>query len=206
MDTTLTKTQTGLASLFTMWLVIGIQSFGGGSSTFYLIHQACIERGWMDEDEFLRVWALAQITPGINLLKLTVMIGYRLRGWLGVVMAMTGLLVPSATVTVLMTAGFATIRTMPQVQAVMKGVLPATIGLSLAMAVQMAQPLLSRAHQEGRARLAAHVFVLAGAALLLMLTRISPVVILGLAGAAAMLLLGVMPVSAGGPSVDEGAA
>ncbi len=206
MDAALAKTHIGLASLFMTWLIIGIQSFGGGSSTFYLIHQACIDRDWMNEDEFLRIWALAQITPGINLLKLTVMIGYRLRGGLGLIAAMTGLLVPSATVTVLMTAGFATIRTIPQVQAVMKGVLPATIGLSLAMAVQMAQPLLSRAHQEGRARLAAHVLVLVGAALLLMLTRISPVVILFLAGTAAMLSLGVMPVSATAQPVDEGAA
>ena len=31
---------------------MGIQSFGGGSSTLYLIHQTCIDRGWLGEDEF----------------------------------------------------------------------------------------------------------------------------------------------------------
>ncbi len=195
----------GLAALFMTWLIIGIQSFGGGSSTFYLIHQTCLDRGWLTEDEFLRVWALAQITPGINLLKLTVMVGYRLRGWGGLIISVAGLLVPSAAVTILMTAGFATIRSLPAVQAVMKGILPATIGLSLAMGIQMAQPLFARAYQEGRTRLAAHLFILLGAALLLMLTGISPVVILALAGAVAVLLLGLLPIAAPRQPADEGA-
>ncbi len=185
-----------LGEILTTWLIFGIQSFGGGSSTFYLIHQACIERGWLNEDEFVRAWALAQMAPGINLLKLTMMIGFQLRGWPGLVLASAGLLLPSAVLTVLMTAGFATIRTVPLIQAVMKGVLPAAIGLSLANAVQMAQPLFSRAQQQGWARLAAHLFILLAAALLLALTSISPIVILVLAGAAAALLLALMPASA----------
>ena len=145
------------------WLTLSIQSFGGGSSTFYLIHQACITRGWLDEAEFVRAWALVQVSPGINLVKLTVLIGYQLRGWPGLAVAMGGLLLPSALVTVLMTAGFTAIRSQPVVQAAMRGVLPATIGLSLAMAVQMAQPLLRRAHREGRRRVAAHLAVMAAA-------------------------------------------
>lgn len=195
----------GLGEILSTWLIFGIQSFGGGSSTFYLIHQACIERGWLDEDEFVRAWALAQMAPGINLLKLTVMIGYQLRGWPGLVVASTGLLLPSAALTVLMTAGFATIRAMPAVQAIMKGVLPAAIGLSLANAVQMAQPLFSRAQQEGRARLGAHLLILLGAALLMTLTSISPIVILLLAGAAAALLLALISVSALPQPEEKGA-
>jgi chromate transporter len=193
---TAVKTRPGLGEILGTWLIFGIQSFGGGSSTFYLIHQACIERGWLDEDEFVRAWALAQMAPGINLLKLTVMIGHQLRGWPGLVLASAGLLLPSAVLTVLMTAGFATIRTVPLIQAVMKGVLPAAIGLSLANAVQMAQPLFSRAQQEGRARVGAHLFILLGAALLLALTSISPILILLLAGAAASLLLALISTSA----------
>jgi chromate transporter len=176
------------------WLLIGIQSFGGGSSTFILIHQAAIKRGWMTEDEFIRVWALAQIAPGINLLKLTSMIGFRLRGWPGLLSAMGGLLLPSAAVTVLMTAGFATIRTLPWIQAMMKGILPATIGLSLAMGVQMALPILSRAQKEGAGRLSAHIFILLAAALLLGIAKLSPVFILLLSGVAAIVSFVLIPI------------
>ncbi len=181
--------------IFTTWMILGIQSFGGGTSTFYLIHQVCVDRGWLDEDEFVRTWALAQISPGINLLKLTVLIGHKMCGWPGLIAGVTGLLLPSATVTILMTAGFSAIRGQPLVQAAMKGILPATIGLSLSMGVQMGQPLLVRAHREGPLRLSANLLILVGAGLLLAFTSISPVVVLLLAGGAAILLMAVIPVS-----------
>jgi chromate transport protein ChrA len=97
-------------------------------------------------------------------------------------------------VTVLMTAGFSAIRSQPLVQAVMKGVLPATIGLSLTMAINMAQPVLTRAYQEGRTRLAIHLLILAGAALLMAVPGVSPVVVLLLAGGLAILFLALNPV------------
>ncbi len=187
------KPRPGLWNLFITFFLLGIQSFGGGTSTFYLIHQACIERGWLDEETFLRDWALAQISPGINLLKLTILVGHQLRGWPGLFAATSGLMAPSAAITALMTAGFSAIHSAPMVQAVLKGVLPATIGLSLAMGVQMGQPLLARAWREGKFRLGLHVLILAGAAVLMALNAISPVLVLLLAGAVTMLALAAIP-------------
>ena len=175
---------------------MGIQSFGGGSSTFFLIHQSCIKNGWITEEEFVRTWALAQISPGINLLKLTVLVGHRLRGWPGLAAGAAGLLIPSALITVLMTAGFSLIRDQPIVQSAMKGILPATIGLSLAMAYQMGQPLLARAFKEGRPRLAANLGVMVLAGLLMASAVVSPVLILLIAGGTAMLLMTVVPARA----------
>lgn len=203
METPFHSARPNPGEIFATWLLVGIQSFGGGSSTFSLIHHAVIKRGWLNEEEFVRAWALAQIAPGINLVKLTVMIGYRLGGWLGLFAAMSGLLLPSAAVTVLMTAGFATIRSLPLIQAMMKGILPAAIGLSLAMGAQMAQPIFLRAHKEGRARLGAHFFILASAALLMGITRLSPVVILLLSGVTAILLFVLIPASKPEQSAQE---
>ena len=182
-----------LWDLLITFFLLGLQSFGGGSSTFFLIHQTCVQRGWMDEAEFVRTWALAQVTPGINLLKLTVLIGYKLRKWPGVILMVVGLLAPTALATALMTAGFALIRGMPAVQAVMKGILPATIGLSLAMSFQMAAPLFTRAYHEGPGRLGASVAVLVCAALLMASGKISPVLVLLLAGGITALLMAAVP-------------
>ncbi len=179
--------------LFTQLLLIGLQSFGGGSSTFSLIHQTAIKRGWMSEAEFVRAWALVQISPGINLVKLTVLIGYRLAGWRGIVAAVTGLLFPSAAVTVLMTAGFATIREIPWIQAVMKGIIPAAIGLSFAMGAQMSQPIFASARKDGPIRLGAHGLILLVAALLLGFTTLSPLLILLLSGVSAVVLFFLIP-------------
>ena len=193
MDTTIEKTNFNSVGFFVDWLLIGLQSFGGGSSTFILIHQVVLKRQWMTEDEFVRAWSLVQISPGINLLKLTVMLGYRLNRWWGIVVALSGLLLPSAGVTVLMTAGFATIRDLTWVQAITKGVLPATIGLSLAMGAQMAQPLFARAHKQGTLVLGAHIVILIGAALLMSIAKFSPVLILIAAGVAAMMVFAFLP-------------
>lgn len=187
----------GLWKLFLTWLILGVQSFGGGSSTFILIHEACLKNSWVGEEEFTRDWALAQIAPGINLLKLTIILGYQLRGWPGLIAASAGLLLPSASITALMTAGFSKIQGQPIVQATLRGILPATIGLSLAMGVQMGQPLLVRAYKEGRLRLGVNLAILAVAAYLMAMGQISPVLVLLLAGAAAVVLLAVLPVKIG---------
>jgi len=184
----------GLWELFSTFLILGIQSFGGGSSTFILIHQTSINRGWLSEEEFVRDYALAQIAPGINLLKLTILIGNRLRGRSGLLVSLLGLLLPSAAVTAVMTAGFSAIRSQPVVQAAMKGILPATIGLSLAMGIQMAAPLLSGAYKEGPFRLGANIVIVLLAAILMAFTNISPVLVLLMAGAATVPLLALVPI------------
>ena len=172
------------------WFSIGIQSFGGGSTTLYLMRQACITRGWLTDAEFAKDWALVQISPGINLIKITAVIGHQLRGWPGLLAATAGLLLPSATITVLMTAGFTIIRDYPFVKAAMRGVIPATIGISVGLGIQMAQAPLSRAWHVGRVSVGAHLTLLAGSALLLAVAHASPVIVLALAGISGMLLLG----------------
>ena len=196
---------TGLWKLFSTFLVLGVQSFGGGSSTFALIHQACIKNGWLSEEAFTRDWALAQISPGINLVKLSILIGHQLRGWAGLLAAMAGLLLPSSIVTVLMTVGLEQVRSQPLVQAAMRGILPATLGLSLSMAFSMGQPIFKKAYGEGTARLGLHALILVSAALLMAGGAVSPVLILLLSGSAAMLALVVLPARArvAPPNVEE---
>ena len=62
------------------------------------------------------------------------------------------------------------------------------------MAIQMAQPLLTRAYHEGRLRLSAQLLVIAGAAVLMALDLVSPVLVLLFSGAAAVLILALIPI------------
>ncbi len=189
-----TPTQVTPAELLRVFLVLSLQSFGGGASTLVLIRQACIQRGWMEEGEFVRTWALVQMAPGINLLKLTALIGHKLAGWTGLAFAMSGLLLPSALVTVLMTAGYSAVRDQPLMQSALKGLLPATIGLSLMTSFQMARPLLKQARHESPLRLAANLLILGSAGLLFSLLNASPVAVLLGGGAAGVLLFALIPV------------
>lgn len=195
--------KTPYASPSSLWLIfrtllgVGLQSFGGGSSTFYLIHEACRRYDWMGEEEFVRSWALAQVTPGINLIKLTILIGNKLRGAAGIAVAVGGLLLPSVFITALMTAGYSAIRSLPIMKAILRGVLPAALGLSLAMGVQMATPLLFRARGEGWMRLGISLGVIVAAGLLLAWNVTSPLVVLLLGGGVIAFLFNFIPPNGG---------
>jgi len=148
-----------------VWLGLGLQSFGGGAATLTLIRRLVVQqRGWVSEAEFVRDWALCQVTPGINLLGLTVLIGRRLGGTWGIVLALTGLLLPSVAVTIGLTASFAHFQNNILVRHAIRGIVPATVGLGLLTAGQMALPPLAAARREGRFMLAIAIALLAGAA------------------------------------------
>ncbi|MBV9850252.1 MAG: chromate transporter [Armatimonadetes bacterium] len=165
-----------------VWLGIGWQSFGGGASTFALIERAVVrERGWLTEAEYVHDVALAQLSPGINLLGLTILIGRRLGGVGGIFVSLLGLLLPSVTITVLMTAAYARLQHLPAVQSALRGVIPATVGLGLLTAANLARALLAAARREGRMSLCFSLILLAGSGLVLALWH--PPVILVLCGA-----------------------
>ena len=157
-------------SLFATWLSLGARSWGGGAATLLMIRRTVVEdRGWMSAEEFTHAWAICQLTPGINLLGLTVLIGWRVgRAW-GATLALLGLLLPSVTITAALTAIYAGVRELPAVQAALRGVIPATVGLGLLLVWQMGVPLLRQARDEGRASLLVAAGILGGAALVQLL-------------------------------------
>src|SRR5262245_61942163 len=111
-----------LRALFLVWLGIGGQSFGGGQATLALIRQAVVEKhGWVSEEEFARDLTLCQSVPGMNLLALTNLIGSRLAGAPGVAVSLLGLLLPSVTLTIVITATIRHVQHHPAVQAALRG-------------------------------------------------------------------------------------
>ena len=131
--------------LLWVWLKLSVQSFGGGTATLALIRRTAVdEHGWVSADEFGQFWGLVQLAPGINLLALTVLLGRRAAGLRGIALALTGLLLPSASLTILLTAMYAQFQHLAVVQAALRGIIPAVAGLGLLTAWQIARPLLTR--------------------------------------------------------------
>lgn len=137
--------------LLRIWLLLGVQSFGGGAATLFLIRRAVVERyGWISAEAFTRYWAICQIAPGINLLGLTILIGWHLAGVAGATLSLVGLLLPSVSITLLLTALYASIQDLALVQAAFRGVIPATVGLGLLLSIQMGRPLLVAGWRTGQ--------------------------------------------------------
>lgn len=178
------SSQVTLPQLFATWLALGAQSWGGGSATLMLIRREVVERrGWMRADEFVEAWAICQIAPGINLLGLTILIGWRLRRAVGSAVAILGLLLPSVTLTALLTAVYASVRDEPLVEAALHGVVPATVGLGAILAWQLGWPLLRDSRREGSASLAVSIAILVGSGVVIAVWH-PPVIMILLGGGA----------------------
>ncbi|HLG65995.1 MAG TPA: chromate transporter [Ktedonosporobacter sp.] len=169
----------GKWQLFRIWTSIGLQSFGGGSSTIFQIQQEFIEkRGWMTMEDFSLFWNLCLFTPGINIIALTVLIGRKLGGISGIVVSLIGLLLPSATITCLLAAGFKLIENRPDVQAILRGVIPATAGVMFVVATRFAHPLLTQARKEGWARSVASAIIVLACTTALIVLKLSVILVL----------------------------
>ena len=172
-----------LRDLFRVWAGIGLQSFGGGATTLYLMRRVTVEeQQWLSDEEYSLYWGIVQIAPGINLLGQTVLIGWRVAGALGAIVALIGLLLPSISITILITAGYATIRTQPLVMAALHGIIPATVGVGVVLVIQMLKPPVMTSYREGWWHLGLSVMVLIGAPLLLVLLNLPAIVVLWGAG------------------------
>jgi chromate transporter len=165
------------------WFNIGIQSFGGGAATLYLIRRTAVERhGWLTDQEFLRDWGICQIAPGVNLIGMTILIGWRVAGVLGIALALAGLLLPSVPITVALTAAYTGVRQVPLVQSALHGVVPATVGLGLLLSYTLVMPLLRASLSESRASLALSVALFLGSGLGVALGGLSVLAVLWGAG------------------------
>lgn len=136
-------------------------------ATLALIRRMAVDQEeWLTEEEFTRDWAVCQMAPGINLFALTILLGNRVAGARGILLALAGLLLPTATITVILTASLAHIRHAPAVEAALRGVIPATVGLGLLTSYQMVLPLLKKSYEEGKGSGFLSLALLAGCALL----------------------------------------
>ncbi len=131
-------TRVSLPAIFYVFLRMGLISFGGGMSG-WAHREVVARRGWVTNEEFFSGLALAQIIPGTNITNLTVVLGNRLRGFAGAVVALAGLLSgPFVAVLVLFTV-YGSIENSPVARNALAGVTAAAIGLILVVAGQGAR-------------------------------------------------------------------
>lgn len=131
------------AALFLVFSRIGLTSFGGGLSG-WMLREFVQRRGWISEEDFLTGLALAQAFPGVNVVNLSIWIGYRLRGTPGALAGAAGIIVPAAIVIVMIAAGFATLRNYDLTHLVLDGIGAAAIGLSLQMGLVAARRVVRK--------------------------------------------------------------
>lgn len=126
--------------LFWTFLKIGTFTLGGGYAMIPLIQREVVEKQrWIEEEEFLNMLALAQSAPGVMAVNTAIFIGYKIRGWKGVVFTTLGSVLPSFTIILLIATVFIRFKEYPAVEAVFKGIRPAVVALIAAPLYKMAK-------------------------------------------------------------------
>ena len=119
--------------LFCSFFKIGIFTFGGGYAMIPIIQAEVITRkGWIKEQEFLDLLTLAQSAPGPISLNTAVFVGYKMSGYRGALSALTGVVLPSFSILLLVAMFFSQIRNNPIVDAAFRGMQPIVVAIMLA--------------------------------------------------------------------------
>ena len=173
--------------MFRVWLLIGAQSFGGGAATSYLIQQTFVDRLHLFEPvEYAELSAMVQLVPGMNLLALTTLIGWRLGKTAGLLVSLAGLLLPSVSISLAMSAAYLGVQSLSVTQAALRGVVPAMAGVSVATLWRTVLPVVAARRREGAAGLGLSVLVLLGCGVIAFLDPVLPVFVLYALGGGAL--------------------
>ncbi|MFG1245199.1 chromate transporter [Xanthobacter flavus] len=129
-------TQVSLLEIFITFLIIGGISFGGGVVA-YLRNALVVEKGWLDEEEFLTALEISQALPGLNATNMSVIVGDRLRGPVGAIVGFLGMTLPGGLLVFALGIFYVSNHGNPAMHAILAGIGAAAVGLLAAVTVQI---------------------------------------------------------------------
>ena len=128
--------------LFWTYVKIGTFTLGGGYAMLPLIQREVVDKHhWIEEKEFLNMIALAQAAPGLIAVNSAIFIGHRIAGWKGTIACVSGAVLPSFIIILLIAMYFTHLKEMPVVEAIFKGVRPAVVALIAATVIKLARKI-----------------------------------------------------------------
>jgi len=125
-----------LGRLFRVFALIGVTSFGGGIVA-YLRHALVEQEKWLDDEEFMAALEISQTLPGLNSTNMSVIVGRKLRGAAGAVVAVLGMILPGAVIVTALGFAYVALRHDPKVAVILTGVAAAAVGLLLQVTLKI---------------------------------------------------------------------
>ena len=131
-----------LIEILKSFLKIGAFTFGGGYAMIPIIQYEVVNRRkWLSEKEFVELLTIAQAAPGPISLNTAVFVGYKCKGYKGALAAITGVVIPSFVIILVVAMFFHTMRDNRWVDAAFRGMRPAVVALIVAPIVGLAKGL-----------------------------------------------------------------
>jgi chromate transporter len=126
--------------IFMAFLRPGIFGFGGGQATIPLIQQEVVENfNWLSMPEFTDALALGNSLPGPITTKMAALIGYKAGGVVGSLVALAGLILPSAIAIIILLNIYTRFKEARWLKGMMTGVRPVVVILIFNVVMMMAK-------------------------------------------------------------------
>jgi chromate transporter len=163
-----------LITLLSVFAPLSFLTVGGGSSIVADIHRQSVGvYGWMNDSQFLDMFALSRITPGPGTLLVT-LVGWQAAGVLGAIVASIAVFVPSSLLVYGLAHLWARFKGTTWISAIENGLVPVAAGMIVAASCTILKAAEGGLWAWG---------VAAVSTLALMYTRVSPFLMLGLGAA-----------------------
>jgi chromate transporter len=123
-----------LLALAAIFAELSLLAFGGGNTILPEMQRQVVDvHHWMSARDFSAMYALAQAAPGPNMMVVT-LIGWRVAGWSGVLVASLAKFGPSSILTGVVLQVWKRFKDHPWRRIVQEGLVPMTVGLVAASA------------------------------------------------------------------------
>lgn len=137
-----------LGGLFLSFLKIGTTGFGGGLAVIAHIRALVVaERHWLSEQDFANGFALAQTLPGTAAGNMATYVGLRLRGWRGASVAITGFILPSMLMMIVLAILYRHLSDLPDSGRLFSGLNAALVAVIIVTAWRMGRNTLGKPWQ-----------------------------------------------------------
>ncbi len=127
-----------LWEIFVLFTRVAMFSWGGGPASLALMQRETTAAGWVTAEEFADAVAVGNALPGPIAPQVSAFVGYKLSGIPGAIAAALGTVFPTTVLMLIMVVFFYGVKDSPRVQAMLKAVRPAVVGLLLWTAYDMA--------------------------------------------------------------------
>src|SRR5579864_8126372 len=141
-DTGVVQARVSIGQIFLEFLIIGATSFGGVVP--YLRESLVIKRHWVDDKEFVEMLSISQSLPGLNATNMAILVGEKLHGAMGSIVAILGICLPGAALMYVVGMFYRIHGDHFWVTAALKGVAAAAVGLILSTVVELSEKSLAK--------------------------------------------------------------
>lgn len=134
-----------LRKLFLTMLYISAFTFGGGFAIVTFMKEKFVdELHWIDEDEMLDMTAMAQSAPGAIAVNAAILMGWRVSGVTGMLVAVVGTIVPPMVILGIVSLFYAAFSTNPYVALVLRGMQAGVAAVILNVSLQLGGKILKQ--------------------------------------------------------------